>query len=111
MNIKHYKKEENIFQLAANLTEKIMKNHLYQDRNKRTALLATDMFLKINSYKLQNTPMAHDTVNHDITNTHVTVTTSQQDAKQLGQYYQSIVTPIQSQTPGIIEFHNTATEY
>lgn len=111
MNIKHYEKEENVFQLAANLAEKIMKNHAYQDGNKRTALLAADMFLKINGYKLQNTPMAHDAVNHDITNAHVAVTTSQWDAKQLGQYYQSIATPIQSWTPDIMEFRNAATEY
>jgi len=40
-----------VFQLAANLSEKIMKNHAYQDGNKRTALVAADMFLKINGYK------------------------------------------------------------
>ena len=29
MNIKYYEREENVFQLAANLAEKIMKNHAY----------------------------------------------------------------------------------
>ena len=51
MNIKYYVKEENLFQLAANLAEKIMKNHIYQDGNKRTALLAADMFLMVISSK------------------------------------------------------------
>lgn len=69
------------------------------------------MFLKINGYKLQKTPMAHDVVNHDITNAHVAVTTNQWDAKQLGQYYESIATPIESWTPDIIEYRNAATEY
>ncbi|OJJ42426.1 hypothetical protein ASPZODRAFT_137334 [Penicilliopsis zonata CBS 506.65] len=52
MNMKHYAKEDDVFQLAANLAEKIMKNHAFQDGNKRTALLAADMFLKINGYYL-----------------------------------------------------------
>jgi death-on-curing family protein len=56
MNIKHYNNEQNLFQLAASLSEKIMKNHAYQDGNKRTALVAADMFLKINVYQLQEVP-------------------------------------------------------
>lgn len=111
MNIKYYEKEENLFQLAANLAEKIMKNHAYQDGNKRTALLAADMFLKINGYQPQKQPMAPDAINHDITNAHVAVTTSQWDAKQLGQYYESIATPIESWSPEIMEYRNAATEY
>jgi death-on-curing family protein len=81
LNIKHYEKEENVFQLAANLAEKIMKNHAFQDGNKRTALLAADMFLKINGHKLQETSVAHDDVNLGITNVHVAVTMNQWDAK------------------------------
>ena len=56
-NINYYDQGE-CLQLAAKLAEKIMKNHAYQDRNKRTALLAAGMFLKIDGYKLQDTPMA-----------------------------------------------------
>jgi prophage maintenance system killer protein len=37
------RREENIFQLAAYLAEKIMKNHAYQDGNKRTAPPAADI--------------------------------------------------------------------
>jgi death-on-curing family protein len=48
MNVKHYSGQSNLFQLAANLSEKIMKNHAFQDGNKRAALVAADMFLKIN---------------------------------------------------------------
>lgn len=88
-----------------------MKNHAYQDGNKRTALLAADMFLKINGYQLQRQPMAPDAVNHDITNAHVAVATSQWDAKRLGQYYESIATSIESWSPEIMEYRNAATEY
>jgi death-on-curing family protein len=38
------------FYLAANLAEKIMLNHVYQDGNKRTALLAAGLFLRLNGY-------------------------------------------------------------
>jgi death-on-curing family protein len=95
MNIKHYEKEENIFQLAASLSEKIMKNHAYQDGNKRTALVAADMFLKINGYEIQRKPMAHDAVNDGIVDAIVLVATSQWDAKKLGEYYKSIAKPVE----------------
>ena len=52
LNIKYYNNQQDLFQLAAALSEKIMKNHAYQDGNKRTALVAADMFLKINGWKL-----------------------------------------------------------
>jgi hypothetical protein len=55
--------------------------------------------------------MAHDAVNHDITNVYITVSTSQWDAKQLGQNYQSIAAPLESWTPDIMKFRNAATEY
>lgn len=109
-NIKHYEKEENVFQLAASLSEKIVKNHAYQDGDKRTALLAADMFLKINGYKLQRTPKAHDAGSHDITNAQVAVTTSRWDAKRLGEYYESIATPIESQNLYIMTLRYGATE-
>jgi prophage maintenance system killer protein len=88
-----------------------MKNHAYQDGNKRTALLAADMFLKINGYKLQDTPMAADALNNNIANAHVAVTTNQWTARQLGEYYESIATPIASWTPDIMTYRNAATEY
>ena len=110
LNVKYYEKEENIYQLAANLAEKIMKNHAYQDGNKRTALLAADMFLKINGRQLQKTPMEEDQANRGITDAHVAVVTNQWDKKQLGDYYESIATPLDTWTPEIVEFRNGATE-
>ncbi|KAJ6018381.1 hypothetical protein N7499_003695 [Penicillium canescens] len=73
MNMKHYAKEEDVFQLAANLAEKIMLNHAFQDGNKRTALLAADMFLKINGFYLQKVPFAEDLHNKALANAHVAV--------------------------------------
>jgi hypothetical protein len=36
VNVKCYGSQDNLFQLAASLSEKIMKNHAFQDGNKRT---------------------------------------------------------------------------
>lgn len=41
--MKRYAKKEDVFQLAANLAEKIMKNHAFQDRNKHTAYWHSDI--------------------------------------------------------------------
>ncbi|KAG6175842.1 hypothetical protein E4U36_008437 [Claviceps purpurea] len=44
--------ENDVFRLTGVLAQKIILNHAYQDGNKRTPLLAADMFLKINGYQL-----------------------------------------------------------
>ncbi|KAF1358394.1 DOC family protein [Lizonia empirigonia] len=86
LNIKYYNNQHNLFQLAASLSEKIMKNHAYQDGNKRTALMAADMFLKINGYKLQE--MLLQPSNVSLENAHVAVCTNAWTAEELGQFYE-----------------------
>ena len=114
MNIKYYTNQQNVFQLAANLSEKIIKNHAYQGGNKRTALVAADMFLKINGYKLQVVPLqandANDRVNQGIADAHVAVCTSAWTAEKLGQFYQSVASEIGELSADIIEYRNAATE-
>ncbi|KAJ0415368.1 hypothetical protein BJY00DRAFT_317908 [Aspergillus carlsbadensis] len=90
MALKHHAKEEDVFKLAANLAEKIMKNHAYIDGNKRTALAAADMFLKINGYYLQKVPSAEDKHNKELTEAHVAVVTNQWTSEQLAAYYKSV---------------------
>jgi death-on-curing family protein len=111
MNIKHYGHQNNIFQLAANMSEKIMKNHAFSDGNKRAALVAADMFLKINGYQLQAKPMAEDKNNQGLKQAHIAVTTEQWDAEKLGRYYENIATPIESWTEEILEYRKNAQEY
>ncbi|GAD97159.1 hypothetical protein PVAR5_5830 [Paecilomyces variotii No. 5] len=94
MNLNHYTNEEDEFQLAANFAEKIMKNHAYQDGNKRTALLAADMFLKANGHYLQKVPPGNDAHNKDLANAHVAVVTKKWTVQQLGVYYRSIAAPL-----------------
>ncbi|CAP93395.1 Pc16g07250 [Penicillium rubens Wisconsin 54-1255] len=48
-----------------------------RDGNKRTALVAADMFLKINGYTLLNRPFANDPNNKALANAHVAVVTNQ----------------------------------
>lgn len=102
MNIKHYEKQDNLFQLAASLSEKIMKNHAYQDGNKRTALVAADMFLKINGYELHKVPLKEYKNNQVLVRAHVAVCTNTCTAEQLGAYYQSLATAIEAWTPEIL---------
>lgn len=43
-----------IFEKAAALLQSLLKNHPFVDGNKRTALTATGIFLKLNGYQLMN---------------------------------------------------------
>ena len=50
---KYYYGQDDVFQLTGILAERIILNHAYQGANKRAALLAADMFLKIKGFQLQ----------------------------------------------------------
>ena len=90
INIRHYTQQENLFQLAACLSEKIMKNHAFPDGNKRTALLAADMFLRLNGYGLHTDPPSPDK-NHDaIAHAQVATCTARWTAEQLGGFYETL---------------------
>ena len=111
MNKKHYAKEKDVFQLAANLSEKIMKNHAFQDGNKRTALLAADMFLEINGYYLQKVLFVEDAHNKGLANAHVAVVINKWTAEQLGNYYKSAAASLVQLTADAMEYRSSATEY
>ncbi|KAJ5731812.1 DOC family protein [Penicillium malachiteum] len=111
MNMKHYAKVEDIFQLAANPAEKIMKNHAFQDGNKRTALLAADMFLKINGYYLQKVPFAEDINNRGLADAHVAVVTNQWTSEQLANYYKSVAAPLEPVDEEVLGYRSSAIEY
>ncbi|MCJ1395220.1 hypothetical protein MMC18_008103 [Xylographa bjoerkii] len=51
--IKYYEQQQDLFQLAASLTEKIIKNHAFQDGDKRVPLAAAEMFLRMKGWRLQ----------------------------------------------------------
>jgi death-on-curing family protein len=108
INIKYYTNEKNIFLLAANLSERIMKNHAFQDGNKRTALAAVDMFLRINGYQLQTQDLKTAEL---LESAHVAVCTNAMTAEQLALLYQRNSTKIEEWTPEIIAYRNGATEH
>ncbi|KAF4473189.1 doc family [Fusarium agapanthi] len=90
---KHYG-EEDLFRLAGVLAEKIILNHAYQDGNKRVALLAADMFLKINGYQLQKMLFTSDELDQQLQSAHIAVATNQWDAEQLASFHRSVAAPI-----------------
>lgn len=111
MNAKHYGSQENIFQLAANLSTKIMMNHAYLDGNKRTGLVAANMFLKINGYKLQKVPLEHDNHNEALANAHVSVVTKEWTTEQLGDLYQSVATAVETEDAETAAYRDGAVEF
>jgi len=47
---------KNLTEMAAAMFESLIKNHPFVDGNKRVAFFATDVFLRMNGYKLQVEP-------------------------------------------------------
>ncbi|KAF4467975.1 doc family [Fusarium albosuccineum] len=86
---KHYGQND-IFQLAGILGEKTTLNHAYQDGNKRTSLLAADMFLKMNGHQLQKTLSKSEELDGRIRDAHVAVATKEWDAEKLAAFYKSL---------------------
>ena len=58
MNKQHYEGEQDATKLASVLATRITKNHAFIDGNKRTALLAANVFLKINGKMLDEDALA-----------------------------------------------------
>ena len=110
INIQHYTGQQDLFALAGDFSAKIMKNHAFQDGNKRIALVAADMLLKINGYRLQRIALG-DANNQELEQAHVKVVTSEWSAEELGKLYVKIATPIDEWTLNIRTYRNEATEY
>ena len=89
INLEHYSRQRNPFQLAADLSEKVMRNHAYMDGNKRTALVAADMFMKINGYRLLLDEEDLFAVNGELADAQVTVVTGGWSRERLGRYFES----------------------
>lgn len=88
--------QSDLFQLAGLLASKVILNHPYQDGNKRTALYAADMFLKMNGYQLETKPMGTEDEqrNREISLAQVSAATTQWSSEDLGAYYATIATPL-----------------
>jgi len=111
MNVKYYEQVDDVFKLAANLSEKIIKNHAFQDGNKRTALVAADMFLKINGYRLQETPLGQDSANNDLAAAHNAVCTDQWTVDDLAGLYARVAAAIPEWSEEIVQYRDGSVEY
>lgn len=108
-NHKYYG-ETDLFKLAGILAEKIILSHAYQDGNKRAAMATADMFLKINGYRLQQTPFEKDSINEGLANAHLAIATQQWTSVELAEYYRSIARPLAGTTSAIEEFLSQSEE-
>jgi len=77
MNIKYYSDQSDLFHLTANLSKKIIKNHAFQNGNKRVAFIAADIFLKINDYRLQRTPLTSNDNSEGLADAYIKITINQ----------------------------------
>lgn len=112
MNHKHYGQAD-LFQLAGILAGKILLDHPFQDGNKRTALCAADMFLKINGHQLQIGAESNvgDGLNERLADAHVSVATGLWTSEDLGKHYAGIAKPLAAASREIGEGIRDAIEY
>lgn len=91
----HYHHEKDIHQLAGILAYKIIKNHAYLDGNKRLALVAVDMFFKINQHKLDDKYLKGSD-DKDLINAHAKAATGADDKEPgvLAALYKKMTKPI-----------------
>ena len=86
--------QTDLFQLAGILAEKMALNHAFQDGNKRTALCAADMFLKMNGCRLQRKDPTAE-FDEGLADAHVAIATHRWTAEELGGYYASLAGPLE----------------
>ncbi|KAF5716030.1 DOC family protein [Fusarium mundagurra] len=86
--------QDDPFQLASILAQKIILNHPFQDGNKRTALVAASMFLQLHCYQLREKLFTSDEMDEQIKDAHVAVATRHWDAEQLTSFYKTITTSL-----------------
>lgn len=86
VNQQHYAQENDPARLAAFLSYKLIKNHAFANGNKRTALLAANLFLLQNGQLLQNDPfgVGNDAI---IEQAHDDVATEKIDELELAKVY------------------------
>ncbi|KAK7539836.1 DOC family protein [Phyllosticta citribraziliensis] len=100
VNTHSYEEQTDVFHLAAILAQKIMKNHAFQDGNKRTALIAADIFLQMNGFRLEVTEPPRAGEDYPLTTAHVRTATNQMGVEELAAFYKSVAKSIETSTPG-----------
>lgn len=88
----HHYGESSLFQLAGILGQKVALNHSYQDGNKRSAMFAADMFLRLNGHRIAipMTSKPKSKSDDEVASAHVDVATNKWSAEDLGRFYATI---------------------
>lgn len=101
INQHHYTRADDFFYLAAVLVQKVMLNHAFSDGNKRTSVVAADMFLLLNGLYL--TPGGRESNNNrgaahppsPLADAHVAVASGQWDEEELARFYKAVALPLE----------------
>ncbi len=86
INQQHYANENDPARLAAALSSRLIKNHPFTNGNKRTALLAANLFLPQNGKILQQDALRVET-NDTITRVHSDVAMGKMEEPELAEIY------------------------
>ena len=85
----HYRQENNPARLAAAPSYKLIKNHAFANENKRTALLAANLFLLQNGRVLKQDPYQVES-NDVITKAHLDVAMGKVEESELAEVYRGL---------------------
>ena len=88
VKVQHYEGQNDVFQLAACLSAKLIKNHAFTDGNKRTGMVAALVFLRRNGYQLQKDVFSDDDAAKSFAEAHTAVAESKSGMEQLGKEYE-----------------------
>ena len=88
VNHHHYAQENDLARLAAILCTRLIKNHAFNNGNKRTALLATNFFLLRNGKVIQQTAKEPED-NATIRSAHNDVAQGKMDELELAEIYRA----------------------
>ncbi|KAL1854907.1 hypothetical protein VTK73DRAFT_8638 [Phialemonium thermophilum] len=91
----HHYGQNDVFELAAILAERIILNHSYQDGNKRISLIAADMFLKVNGCRLLDNPPRQESAKGSLKDAQVAVASGTWSAGELAEYYRGAASPLE----------------
>ncbi|KAL1386111.1 DOC family protein [Phyllosticta capitalensis] len=92
INTNSYDQQDDVFHLAAILSQKIMKNHAFRDGNKRTALIAADVFLQMNGFHLRPAEPSTPEEGYQLTTAHVKVASNRMTVEELAEFYRETAT-------------------
>lgn len=115
VNQHYYTQTVDVFYLAAVLAQKVMLNHSFSDGNKRSSVVAADLFLRLNGFQLtpgeESSPSSRNRSDASfgeqedscanvsptsLADAHVAVASGLWDEEELARFYRKIRRPLKS---------------